>query len=216
MVCDDAAMAADRGNNDPSLTPPRGGSTGSGTVATERLADLLDDIGRGDRAAFAEFYRATGRRVYGLAIRIVRSPALAEEVAQEVFVQVWTTADRYSAVAGSPLGWLMTLTHRRSVDRVRSEQAAADRDRHYAHSHLERDHDSVGEQVAQTLEEQAVVRCLDSLTGVQRDTIDRAYYGGHTYRQVAEDLGLPLPTVKSRIRDGLIKLKKCLGVDTDG
>jgi RNA polymerase sigma-70 factor (ECF subfamily) len=215
-MCDDAAMAADRASDDPALAPPHGASAGARADVSERLAGLLDEIGRGDREAFAEFYSVTGRRVYGLAMRILRRPALAEEVAQEVFVQVWTTADRYSAAAGTPLGWLMTLTHRRSVDRVRSERAAADRDRNYAHTQLVRDHDSVSEQVAQTLEEQAVARCLDSLTDAQRDTIDLTFYGGHTYREVAEDLGMPLPTVKSRIRDGLIRLKKCLGVDTDG
>lgn len=155
--------------------------------------------------------------MYGLAVRIVRDPALAEDITQEVFIQVWTTADRYNLAAGSPLGWLMTLAHRRSVDRVRCEQAAADRDRDhgYGYRQLIRDHDTVAEQVEQNLDEQAVTRCLDSLTDVQREVIGLAYYSARTYREVADHLGVPLPTVKSRIRDGLTRLKNCLGVSVD-
>jgi RNA polymerase sigma-70 factor, ECF subfamily len=180
-----------------------------------RLAELLAAIAEGDRAAFDEFYARTGPRVYWLATRIVRDPTMAEEISQEVFLQVWTTAGRYDRTQGSPLGWLTTLAHRRSVDRVRVEQAARDRAWAYAGSHLGRDHDSVAERVEQVFDEQAVLRCLDTLTPAQREAIGLAYYGGRTYSQVAEHLNSPLPTIKSRIRDGLIRLKNCLGANAD-
>ena len=179
------------------------------------LADRLAAITEGDRAAFAQFYDRTCARVYGLATRILRNPAFAEEVTQEVYLQVWTSAARqYDPKLGSPIGWLMTLTHRRSVDRVRAEQSAVNRERGYGSAHFGRDHDVVAEEVAQRLDEQQVTDCLATLTDTQREAIGLAYYGGRTYREVAEQLDVALPTVKSRIRDGLIRLKNCLGVST--
>ncbi|MFC9790475.1 ECF RNA polymerase sigma factor SigK [Rhodococcus sp. NPDC127528] len=184
--------------------------------AASELADRLGAIAGGDRVAFAEFYDHTCNRVFGLAARIVRNPALAEEITQEVYLQVWTSAARkYDPALASPIGWLMTLTHRRSVDRVRAEQSATDRNHVYGASHLGRDHDTVTEQVEQRLDEQQVVDCLDTLTATQREAISLAYYSGRTYREVAEHLDVALPTVKSRIRDGLIRLKNCLGVNVD-
>lgn len=184
--------------------------------AAAELAARLGAIAGGDRDAFAAFYDDTCARVFGLASRIVRNPTLAEEITQEVYLQVWTsTARQYDPALASPIGWLMTLTHRRSVDRVRAEQSASDRNHLYGASHLGRDHDTVSEQVEQRLDEQRVTDCLDTLTATQREAIGLAYYSGRTYREVAENLDVALPTVKSRIRDGLIRLKNCLGVNTD-
>ncbi|WP_018177883.1 ECF RNA polymerase sigma factor SigK [Jongsikchunia kroppenstedtii] len=183
---------------------------------TSRLISSLGAIADGDRDAFVQFYDDTCGRVFGLASRILRNSTMAEEVAQEVYLQVWTSAaEKYDPAHGSPMGWLLTLAHRRSVDRVRSEQSAADRHHAYASANLGREHDAVAEQVAQNLDEQQVIDCLDSLTVTQREVIGLAYYSGHTYREVAEHLDVPLPTIKSRIRDGLIRLKNCLGVNTD-
>ncbi len=180
------------------------------------LASWLGAIAGGNRGAFADFYDRTSARVFGLATRVVRNPALAEEITQEVYLQVWTSAARqYDPALASPIGWLMTLTHRRSVDRVRSEQSASDRNNTYGATHFGRDHDTVSEQVEQRLDEQRVADCLDTLTDTQRESIGLAYYGGRTYREVADQLDVALPTVKSRIRDGLIRLKNCLGVNTD-
>lgn len=179
-------------------------------------AALLAAIADGDGTAFTEFYDLTSARVYGLAYRVVRNQVLAEDVAQEVFLQVWTSAARqYDPALASPMGWLMTLTHRRSVDRVRSEQSAADRNHAYGASQLGREHDTVADEVGQRLDEQEVTDCLGGLTPVQREAIGLAYYSGHTYREVAEHLDVALPTIKARIRDGLIRLKNCLGVGTD-
>lgn len=189
---------------------------GRDASAARELAGRLGAIAGGDRDAFAQFYDLTSARVFGLAARIVRNPALAEEITQEVYLQVWrSTARQYDPSLASPIGWLMTLTHRRSVDRVRAEQSASDRNHAYGASQLCRDHDTVTEQVEQNLDEQRVTDCLDALTAAQRESIDLAYYGGRTYREVAEHLDVALPTVKSRIRDGLIRLKNCLGANTD-
>ena len=183
---------------------------------TAELTARLAAIAVGDRQAFAEFYDQTSARVFGLATRIVRSRSLAEEITQEVYLQVWTSAaGQYDSSRPSPLGWLMTLAHRRSVDRVRSEQSARDRNHVYGSSHLGQDHDTVTEQVEQRLDEQQVADCLDTLTATQREAIGLAYYSGRTYREVASHLDVALPTIKSRIRDGLIRLKTCLGVSSD-
>ncbi|WP_280217701.1 ECF RNA polymerase sigma factor SigK [Nocardia neocaledoniensis] len=175
-----------------------------------RLITLLDEVAAGDRRAFAEFYRATSPRVFGLALRVVRNHGAAEDIAQEVFLQVWSLAGEYDASKASPIGWLMMLTHRRAVDRVRAEQSATNRDLVFGHAHLGRDHDIVAEEVGQRLDEQSVLDCLDTMTELQRQAVALAYYSGRTYAEVSETLAVPLPTVKSRIRDGLKRLENCL------
>jgi RNA polymerase sigma-70 factor, ECF subfamily len=103
----------------------------------------------------------------------------------------------------------MTLAHRRAVDRVRSAQASAAREKRVPAAVPSYDH--VAEEVEARLEAQRVRRCMDSLTGLQRESVTLAYYGGYTYREVAGVLGVPLGTVKTRMRDGLIRLRDCLG-----
>ena len=105
------------------------------------------------------------------------------------------------------------MAHRRAVDRVRSAQSASDREVKVAQRDHTPDYDVVLEQVESRLELEQVRRCLDSLTALQRQSVTLAYYGGHTYREVAEALEVPLGTVKTRMRDGLIRLRDCLGVD---
>ena len=177
-----------------------------------RLAGLLGQIADGDQAAFAEFYQLTSRRVFGMARRVLIDPELSEDTTQEVFLQVWQNAAKFNADAGSPLAWLMTISHRRAVDKVRSSQSSTDRESRYGASSQEIDHDSVSDEVGSRLEAEAVVRCLDTLTDTQQESVRLAYYGGLTYREVAEKLNAAVPTIKSRIRDGLIRLKTCLGV----
>ncbi|WP_323137784.1 ECF RNA polymerase sigma factor SigK [Nocardia sp. alder85J] len=180
------------------------------TTGVARLAALVAAVADGDRGAFTEFYRCTSHRVFGLALRMLGSRATAEEISQEVYLQVWSLAGRYDGRMSSPMGWLMMLTHRRTVDRIRADLSSSGRDAVYQGLHLVRDHDVVAETVEHSLERQAVVRCLDTLTDRQRDTITMAYYDGLTYSEVAEHLGTPVPTVKSRIRDGLKRLSACL------
>ncbi|AYF75859.1 sigma-70 family RNA polymerase sigma factor [Nocardia yunnanensis] len=177
---------------------------------TRRLTGLLREIAGGDRTAFTEFYHSTHDRVFGLCLRILRRPAAAEEVTQEIYLYLWNSASQYDARLASPIGWLMMLTHRRAVDRVRVETASRTRDLAYGQRHLGRDHDIVAEAVGQRSEEQAVIDCLSTLTGTQRETVALAYYGGRTYAEVADHLGIPLNTVKTRIRDGLKRLQNCL------
>ena len=174
--------------------------------------ELLRRVARGDEAAFATLYDLVSPRVYGLILRILRDPAQAEEVAQEAFLEVWRTAARYDETKGSANAWIFTIAHRRAVDRVRSEQAGADRTRRVASASAETPYDEVVEQATAGLERAQVRRCLGGLTELQREALLLAYYGGHTYPQVAKLLGVALPTIKTRMRDGLIRLRDCLAV----
>jgi len=174
------------------------------------LGDLLRKVARGDEAAFSTLYDAVSARVFGLARRVLRDPAQAEEVAQEAFVEVWRTASRYDPAKGSATSWIFTIAHRRAVDRVRSEQASADRVRRVATEEVP--YDEVVEEATARLEQQQVRRCMQTLTELQREAITLAYYQGYTYREVAELLEAALPTIKTRMRDGLIRLRDCLGV----
>lgn len=191
-----------------SATSEPGADSGAAT-----LTELLQQVAGKDRNAFADFYRQTSRRVYGLARRVLIDPELSEDTTQEVYLQVWNMADRFNPDAGSPMAWLMTLTHRRAVDKVRSEQSSTEREARYGAAMQVMDHDDVVDTVTQRLEAETVVKCLNTLTDTQQESVKLAYYGGLTYREVAEQLGVAVPTIKSRIRDGLLRLKACLGVN---
>ena len=192
--------------------PEAAAPPGTPPDVNRRLGALLEQIARGDQAAFAEFYELTSRRVFGMARRVLIDVELSEDATQEVFLQVWQNASKFNPDAGSPLAWLMTISHRRAVDKVRSSQSSTDREAKYGASSQDIDHDSVSDEVGSRLEAEAVVRCLDTLTDTQKESVRLAYYGGLTYREVAEKLNAAVPTIKSRIRDGLIRLKTCLGV----
>jgi len=147
--------------------------------------------------------------VFGTVRNVVRDPGLTEEVTQEVFVEVWRAASRFDASKGSPMAWVATIAHRRAVDRVRSEQRSADRDRRAASPMIA--YDDVAETVEDNLDRERVRRCLGTLTDLQREAVTLAYYSGYTYREVAGLLGVPAGTVSTRMRDGLIRLRDCLG-----
>ncbi|WP_374198718.1 sigma-70 family RNA polymerase sigma factor [Mycobacterium sp. MYCO198283] len=176
------------------------------------LEMLLRRVARQDADAFATLYDHTRARVYGLVTRVLRDPGYSEEVVQEIYLQVWRTADRYDAASGSPLAWLMTLAHRRAVDRVRAEQAASQRDARYGAATVETATDVVADSAIVRDERRQVVECLDGLTDLQRECVELAYYQGLTYSQVSERLSANLATVKSRMRDALRGLRNCLGV----
>lgn len=181
-------------------------------LVTTDLDELLRQVAEEDVEAFATFYDRTRARVYGLVTRVLRDPGYSEETTQEVYLQVWRTAGSYDPSAGSPLAWLMTLAHRRAVDRVRSEQAATQREDRYGATTVEAPSDHVVDSVITRDERRQVANCLGSLTDVQRECIQLAYYDGLTYAQVSERLSANLATIKSRMRDGLRGLRKCLGM----
>lgn len=170
----------------------------------------LSRAARGDEAAFADFYDAVAPAVYGTILRVVRDPAMAEEVTQDVFLELWRQAPRYDESRGSPRAWAATVAHRRAVDRVRSESASRARDDADARR-TRPEHDEVAEEVAVRLDQRRVAEALRQLTETQREAVSLAYYGGHTYREVAVLLDVPEGTVKTRIRDGLIKLRDLMG-----
>ncbi|MCL3861353.1 ECF RNA polymerase sigma factor SigK [Actinotalea sp. K2] len=169
-------------------------------------------VAQGDQQAFAQLYDLLSPAVHGTARRVLRDPDHAAEVTQEVMLEVWRTAARFDRDRGSVRTWAVTLAHRRAVDRVRSVQAQRDRDQRNLDGEHHAPFDVVAEEVEDTMEHRRVRQCLASLTATQRDAVVLAYYGGRTYREVSEELAAPLPTVKSRIRDGLLRLRDCLGV----
>jgi RNA polymerase sigma-70 factor (ECF subfamily) len=199
-----------QGAGGPGPAGPGSGSAAGGLAGGD-LGLLLGLVARGDEAAYGVIYGQLAGHVFGIARSVLRDPAQAEEVAQEVLLEVWRDAARFDAARGSAKAWVMTLAHRRAVDRVRSEQAAAAREQRAAR--LEVSYDVVAETVAARLDAERVRRCLGSLTGLQQESITLAYYRGFTYRQVAALLKVPVGTVKTRMRDGLIRLRDCLGVD---
>ena len=189
---------------------PGGADPRARELLAARLVDLMSKVAQGQQTAFAELYELTERRVYGTALRVLRSPDHAEEVAQEVYAEVWTQARKYASDKGSVLGWMTMMTHRRAVDRVRSVTAEVARDERYAATQdVEVDH--VYDDVALKFEADRVRGALTSLTDKQREALQLAYYEGLTQTQIAESLDVPLGTVKTRIRDALKHLGKTLG-----
>lgn len=183
---------------------------GVGAATADAVSVDLQRAGGGDQAAFARVFDALGPVVHGVILRVVRAPALAEEIAQDVFVEVWRQAPTYDPARGSARAWVTTMAHRRAVDRVRSEQARRNREDRVGRQ-VSRDHDGVSEAVVDRLDRAGVAAALAALSDVQRQAIELAYYRGRTYREVAADLGIAEGTAKNRIRDGLIRLREAMG-----
>jgi RNA polymerase sigma-70 factor, ECF subfamily len=184
---------------------------GGGSPAAH-LADLLRQSARGDEAAFAEWYDATAARAFGLAVRVLRDRAQAEEVTQESYLDCWRHATRFDPRRGSALSWLLTIVHRKAVDRVRSAEAATRRDTAYGLREQDVPHDETAEAATASMEARRVRAALGDLTTKQREAVELAFLGGYTHTEVATMLDLPVGTAKTRIRDGLIRLRDALGV----
>jgi RNA polymerase sigma-70 factor, ECF subfamily len=189
--------------------------TGPARLSSD-LDALLRRVARGDRDAFAAFYDQTHSRVYGLVIRVLRDSGYSEETTQEVYLEVWRTASAYDSAKGSALAWLLTMTHRRAIDRVRTEQAGSQRESRYGAANVDpasaAAHDPVADSAIAGDERRRVLACLEALTDAQRQCIELAYYGGLTYVEVSQRLAANLSTIKSRMRDALRGLRNCLDV----
>jgi RNA polymerase sigma-70 factor, ECF subfamily len=172
----------------------------------------LARIATGDKRAFAELYDATSARMFGLIRRLLVDPAQAEEVTQEVYLEIWQTAARYKPERGSAISWMLTMAHRRAVDRIRASQASRDRDVRVGVRDFDREYDQVAEHVEIVLESDRVKRAIAGLTELQRQAVELAYFGGLSHSEIAAALHVPVGTIKTRIRDGMIRLRDALGV----
>jgi RNA polymerase sigma-70 factor, ECF subfamily len=183
---------------------------GSTPVVTSE--DLLGRVAQGDRTAFAELYDRSAPRVFGLVKRLLRDHAQSEEVTQEIFLEIWQSAPKYDTSKGSAVAWMLTMAHRRAVDRVRASQASRDRDVRIGIRDHVADYDSVAESVEVRIESERVKEAMKRLTELQRQAVQLAYFGGFSHSEVAEMLRVPIGTVKTRLRDGMIRLRDELGV----
>nr|WP_233201022.1 sigma-70 family RNA polymerase sigma factor [Cryobacterium sp. M15] len=174
--------------------------------------ELLVQVARGDQSAFGELYDQIAPRVLGLVKRLLVDHAQSEEVTQEIFLEIWQSAARYESTRGGASTWILTMAHRRAVDRIRSSQAGRDRDTKIGIRDLAVAYDHVAETVEVRIEHERVERAMTRLTQLQRQAVSLAYYGGLSHSEVADMLQIPLGTVKTRLRDGLIRLRDELGV----
>lgn len=176
--------------------------------------DLLVRTARGDTAAFEQLYDRYSRRVYGLVKRIVRDPSLSQDATQVVMTELWKTAARFDPARGAAASWILTLAHRRAIDLVRREQSSRDRIQKVGRTQIERPADTIAEGVVMEDEHAQVRSAMQHLTDLQREAIQMAWFDGYTYREVAAALDVPLGTIKTRMRDGMIRLRDELGVAT--
>nr|WP_233197803.1 sigma-70 family RNA polymerase sigma factor [Cryobacterium sp. Y57] len=174
--------------------------------------ELLVQVARGDQSAFGELYDQIAPRVLGLVKRLLVDHAQSEEVTQEIFLEIWQSAARYESSRGGASTWILTMAHRRAVDRIRSSQAGRDRDTKIGIRDLAVAYDHVAETVEVRIEHERVEKAMTRLTQLQRQAVSLAYYGGLSHSEVADMLQIPLGTVKTRLRDGLIRLRDELGV----
>jgi RNA polymerase sigma factor (sigma-70 family) len=170
---------------------------------------LVALVARSDDAALAELYDRHGRVAFGLAFRVVRDRSLAEDAVQEAFLSLWRTAERFAAERSKASTWILTLVHRRSVDLVRREQ------RRRSDPLEEQDLGSTSEEATEeaawiSLERARITEALGTLPDKQRETIELAYFDGFTQSELAERLGEPLGTIKSRMFNGLARLRDTL------
>jgi RNA polymerase sigma-70 factor (ECF subfamily) len=174
--------------------------------------DTLVRVADGDQGAFGELYDQIAPRVLGLIHRLLRDHAQSEEVAQEVFLEIWQTATRFDPAKGAATTWVMTMAHRRAVDRIRASQASRTRDLKIGIRDFAPTANDVAETVQVRVEHDRVEKAMLSLTQLQRQAVSLAYYGGYSHREVADMLSVPIGTVKTRLRDGMIRLRDELDV----
>ena len=168
--------------------------------------DLVVLSARGDRRAFGELYDRMASRMLGLAVRLVVDRSIAEEVVQEALLEAWQQAARFDPARGSAVGWLLTMTRMRAIDRIRSEQAARDRIMRVGILEYEEETEDVAETIERVAMTEWTAAALAELSAIQRESVT-LFYDGYTHREIAEQLGVPHNTVKTRVRDGLTRLR---------
>ena len=194
------------------LVNPDSDHDGTPLEALDSVESLLLKVADGDQRSFAELYDRIAPRVLGLIKRLLIDHSQSEEVAQEVFLEIWRTATRFDPSRGAALSWVLTMAHRRAVDRVRASQSSHDRDIKIGIRDVDREYDQVAESVEIRIEHERVKRAMTQLTQLQREAISLAYYGGYSHSEVAKILAIPIGTVKTRLRDGMIRLRDEMGV----
>ena len=179
-------------------------------VVTEIEARLLQSVSTGDAVAFSELYNRMSPRILGLIIRVLRNRAQSEEVAQDVFVEIWQQAARFDATRGSAVGWMLRTAHSRAVDRVRASEASMARDWHQGIRELNQTQDATDDIVSLRLQSAKIAKAMKSIPELQREAIDLTHLQGLTQTAAAELLSVPVGTVKTRVRTGLARLRKQL------
>lgn len=182
--------------------------------ARDSAADLLLRVASGDQRAFAALYDLLSPRVFALILRVLANRAQSEEVLQEVFLEIWQSAGRFAPNRGQGRSWILTIAHRRAVDRVRASQSSTDRDVRVGARDFEAGRNVVEEAVEGRLEGTRVVSALSGLPEAQQEALILAYYGGYSQSEISALIGVPLGTVKTRMRDGLTRLRSEMGVPT--
>lgn len=185
-----------------------------GANPVDHVAELLQSVAAGDQQAFARLYDMLSSRVFGLILRVLVDRSQSEEVLQEVFLEIWQSAAKFAPNRGQGRSWVLTIAHRRAVDRVRSAQASADRDARVGLRDLETPRDDVAESVEMRMEARRVAEAVAALPEAQREAITLAYYGGYSQSEIAALVGSPLGTIKTRMRDGLSRMRTLMGVTT--
>ena len=172
---------------------------------------MLERMAAGDGDALRELYDIHARAVYSLAVRILRSQSDAEDIVQEVFVQAWRQATRYDASRGTVAGWLLMQAKSRSIDRLRARRARPEQSEEARVSEPVDASDAADIQIVRGEQAARVRQALEELPALQKTALELAYYEGLTHVEIAEQLEQPLGTVKTRIRQGLLKLRQALG-----
>ena len=183
-----------------------------GAAAVDHAGELLLRVANGDQTAFAHLYDMLSPRAFGLILRVLVDRSQSEEVLQEVFLEIWQSAARFAPNKGQGRSWVLTIAHRRAVDRVRSAQASTDRDVRAGFRDMDVAHDGVAEEVELRIEGQRVSEALATLPDPQREALTLAYFGGYSQSEIAALVGAPLGTIKTRMRDGLSRLRVEMGV----
>lgn len=184
-----------------------------GVDPVDAIGHLIRRSAGGDRDAFTQLYDTLAPRVFGLILRVLVDRAQSEEVLQEVFLEVWQSAARFAPKKGQGRTWVLTIAHRRAIDRVRSAQAGSDRDVRAGLRDLASAPASVADEVESRMEAEQVASALRQLPEAQREALALAYYGGYSQSEIATITGSPLGTVKTRMRDGLTRLRTHWGVN---